>query len=48
MFFTIEQVSLNRLPSKNDPKVIRVLWASEAIYINVKTNPLNKKTRLSN
>jgi len=35
MTFTIQQVSLNRLPSKNDPDVVQVVWAADVILVNV-------------
>ena len=33
--FTIQQLSLNRLPSKSDSDAIHVLWAADVILVNV-------------
>ena len=35
MSFTIQQVSLNRLPTKKDPDVVNVIWAADVILVNV-------------
>jgi len=35
MTFTIQQISLSRLPTKKDPNVVNVIWAADVILVNV-------------